>query len=126
MRTRNVVIGLAIGLVALLVVGLLIAGSLWMRNDFHRGPGMMWDYGFARGMHSFGGGILMVVFWVLLLGLIVGGGVLLVVALTRQSSGRKQEEETPLEILKRRYARGEIGGEEFDRMRELLSSERGG
>jgi len=66
-------------------------------------------------------------FW----GLIIGGIVLLVVGLARQGtqptavpggwSGSLQSE-SPLEILKRRYAAGEIDRDEFERMKELLSS----
>jgi putative membrane protein len=121
MRNRNVVIGLVIGLVAVLVVvGLLVGGSLLMRDNYHRGPGMMWNSGFAGDMHNFGGGILMFVVGLPLLGLLVGGAVLLAVVLTRQGSSRKSEEETALEILKRRYARGEIDREEYERMHETL------
>lgn len=126
MKMRNVVIGLAIGLVALLVVGLLLGGSLWMGNDYHHGPGMMWGSGFPGGMRSLGGGILMVLFWVLLLGLIVGSGALLLGFLNKQGAHRIQAENESLEILKRRYARGEIDSEEFERIREILLSETDG
>jgi putative membrane protein len=125
MKTRNVVIGLAVGLVVLLVVGLLLGSALWGRSAYHRGPGMMWGSGVAGGMHSLGGGILMVIFWALLLGLLVGGGILLTGALTQRNARQVEEKESPLEILKRRYALGEIDREEFERMREALLEERG-
>ena len=35
-------------------------------------------------------------------------------------TGLAQSSETPLEILKARYARGEISGEEYDQMRRDL------
>ena len=43
--------------------------------------------------------------------------VLIVQSMTRNTGG-KYGEETPLDILKRRYAKGEINKEEFDRMRD--------
>lgn len=124
MKTRNMIIAVAGGLVVvLLIAGLLLGGSLLGRNYYHRGPGMMWDSGFGGDMHSLGGGIAMVLFGVLLLGLIVGGGVLLASVVTGRSAKSVEAEETPLEILKRRYARGEIDGEEFERMRQVLLNE---
>ncbi len=118
MKTRNVIIGITAGLVVLLVA-LLLGGSLWGRNYCHHGPGMMWDSGF-------GGGILIVLFWVFLLALLVGGGALLASRVTRRDAKGVEAEEAPLEILKRRYARGEIDREEFQRMREVLVSESDG
>jgi putative membrane protein len=110
-----------VGLAALLVMGLLIGGSLWGRNYYHHGPGMMWGSGFPYGMHTFGGGIGMILVWVVVLGLIAGGGALLVGGLTRQAGAPAKQEKTPLEILKRRYARGEIDRENYNHMRETLS-----
>lgn len=39
---------------------------------------------------------------------------------SRVSGGRRNAEETPVDILKKRYARGEITKEQYDRMREDL------
>jgi putative membrane protein len=60
----------------------------------------------------------MILFW----GAIIGGIALLVAGLARQGTRRDQGGESPLEILKRRYASGEIDREEFQRRKELLSS----
>ena len=69
-------------------------------------------------MHDFpffGGGWMMIFWAVLLIALIV----LVVKAL--MSSSKDHTGDTPMEILKRRYARGEIDKEEFEeRKRELL------
>lgn len=69
-------------------------------------------------MHDFpffGGGWMMIFWAVLLIALIV----LVVKAL--MNSGKENTGDTPMEILKRRYARGEIDKEEFEeRKRELL------
>ena len=56
-------------------------------------------------------------------GLIVWGGIILFAGLLLRSlPGRRRDPpsdpETPLEILKRRYARGEINRDEFERRRQ--------
>lgn len=35
--------------------------------------------------------------------------------------GQRAKKETPLEILKRRFALGEIDGRDYDRMKDILS-----
>jgi putative membrane protein len=82
------------------------------------GPGMMRGFRQPFGMHMFGGGIWMVLFGVLIL----GGLALLVTYLARRDETPARKDETSLEILKRRYASGEIDHEEFERMKELLLS----
>ena len=65
----------------------------------------------------FGGGIFMVLFW----GVIIIGGFFLVRYLIRQSqTAARPTENTALEILKQRYARGEINDEEFEKMKAKL------
>lgn len=65
---------------------------------------MHWDYGWGMGS----GWLFMVVFWVL----VIAG----VFFLIRLIAGSKKEDktETPLDILKKRYASGEISKEEFE------------
>lgn len=69
------------------------------------------------GMMGFGG--LMIIVWIVIIGLIVWG----VVALVRHSgSGSKSaEKEDPLEIAKRRYAKGEISKKEFEQIKKDLN-----
>lgn len=78
----------------------------------------MMDWGMGAGMLG----------WILVLVIIV----LLVLAIFRQGGGlatpdRSQKSEhadleTPLDILKKRYARGEISKEEFEQMKRDISS----
>ena len=62
------------------------------------------------------GWIWMILFW----GLVIAGIVYIVRALSRRA-GRSWPEETPLDMLKKRYAKGEITKEEFDRMKDDLA-----
>jgi putative membrane protein len=120
MKIRTILIGGGIGLalLALLGGGWLLGGQPWNQTWCQSGFGMTGNYRFPWEMHTFGGGLLMFLFW----GLIIGGIALLVVGLGRQSVQRDDRGESPLDILNRRYASGEIDHEEFERMKELLSS----
>lgn len=63
------------------------------------------------------------VFMVLVWGLIILGIVALAKWLMTQSSGEKSlRGKTALEILQERYARGEIGGEEYEQKKRDLES----
>jgi putative membrane protein len=70
------------------------------------GWGPMMGYGF--------GGMLMWIIWIAIIGV-------LIYLVMQATKGRGQAGETPLEILKKRYAKGEITKEEFDRMRKDIS-----
>jgi uncharacterized membrane protein len=76
------------------------------------------------GMLFFGG--IQIFFW-----LVVAGGVALLIVWAIQASGRRTypavptsgpapQHETPLDILARRFASGEITAEEYERGRDLL------
>lgn len=120
MKTRTMVIGIGItlALAVLLGGGWLLGSQSWAGGCCQSGFGMAGNYGSPWGMHAFGGGILIFLFW----GVIIGGIALLVAVLARQGTQRDDRGESPLEILKRRYASGEIDREEFEQMRERLSS----
>jgi putative membrane protein len=67
------------------------------------------------GGHGFGGGF-MWLFWILLIAVIVWA-----LKATAFSSGKAEGmDKSPLEILKDRFARGEIDEEEFERKRKVL------
>ncbi len=76
-----------------------------------------WPYGMMGG----GWGIfMMMISMVLFWGLIIGGIVLLVRFISPQSGSKPSEDS--LEILKRRYARGEIGKEGFEsKKKEIMT-----
>lgn len=80
---------------------------------------MDWGY-YGRGMvYDWGMGWLVTVFfW----GLIILGIVYFIKLIT--GNGRKKQfEESPLDILKRRYANGELTKEEFEKMKNELKSD---
>lgn len=80
----------------------------------------MWGdrmYGFGMGWGWFGP-IMMILFWVL----VILGIIYLVKALAVGRGGAPPREETAIDILKKRYARGEIDAEEFARRRKDLES----
>jgi putative membrane protein len=68
--------------------------------------GMMDSYGSGMG---YGMGFLGLIFWIL----VIIGLVLLIKYLWEGGQGRR-EQESALEILKKKYARGEISKEEFE------------
>ena len=80
---------------------------------------MMWGNdcwsGWGHGL-GFGGMVMMLVFWAL----IIAGIVMFVDWLRKRKFPGHGE--TPLDILKRRYAQGKIGKDEFDRMKKELES----
>lgn len=80
-------------------------------------PWHMGDYGYGRGMMGFWfGGFLM---WITFI-VVIAVAVYLIIRSTRSSTTDTLMTETPLQILKKRYARGEISKEEFDEIRKDL------
>ena len=75
------------------------------------------DYGWGAGnlMGWFGGGIMMIGFWAVLIALVVW--------IVREISGKHpRSSSSALDILKERYARGEIDKEEFEsRKRDIVA-----
>lgn len=87
-------------------------GDCWGRG---MGPGMM-----GWGTMGWLGPIFMIIFWVLLVVLII---LLIRWLLSSGQAGNpdRSRGESALEILKKRYARGEIDKEEFDSKKKDLS-----
>jgi putative membrane protein len=81
-------------------------------------PGMMGGYGFP--MMGWAGALGMLLFW----GLVIAGIVWLVRSTTQGRQHPVDKEpasESPMDIIKRRYASGEISKEQFDEMKRNLS-----
>lgn len=76
----------------------------------------MWGYheGFSWWMVF--GGVWMVAFWGIIIGLVVWE----VNRLGGDRAGRNETEDTPIEIAKKRLARGEIAKEEFEELQKVL------
>jgi len=120
MKTRSILITGGGLILAALVLGTLmpflaptpVGGSTygWMM-----GPGMMGGYGMMAGF-GWLGMFMMLLFWAGVLLLIVGG---LRNLLTTQALRVEPDAE---EILKQRFARGDISSDEFAQAREVLHS----
>jgi putative membrane protein len=122
--------GTVVGIVLVVVLVVLLLGGAGMMGFGMMGPGMMGGYGGMGGMMGgFGAqgfafnplvAILSLVFWAL----IIAGIVILVVWLARNAgrTGLAASSSDPaLEILKTRYAKGEITKEQFEEMRHTLA-----
>ena len=75
----------------------------------HMGP---WGH---MGYFGFGG----VVMWIIFL-IVIGVAIYLIVQATKSKGPESPFRETPMEILKKRYAKGEITKEEFEKMKKDL------
>ena len=107
--------GLVIVLLALSLIGPLVSGNSSGSYGGAWGYGMMRGLGFPiMGMMGIG----MILFWVF----IIGGAVSLVQPLVRGSSTTfvPPPGESPLDIVKTRYSRGEISKEQFEDMQRDL------
>ncbi|VVB85923.1 Uncharacterised protein [uncultured archaeon] len=72
--------------------------------------GMMDGYSNGYGMWIIG-----LIFWILVI-----IGIVLLIKYLWESGGARREQESALEILKKRYARGEISKEEFEEKKKDL------
>jgi putative membrane protein len=108
---------LAIVLVVLLA--LLLLGGFGTMGFGMMGPGMM---GGMMGGYGYGFSPLPMVFGLISWALMVGGVTLLVGYLVRSAKSSSRSGESPLDILKARYARGEIAKEQFDMIKRDLET----
>lgn len=142
MKNTGVIVGaILVILFAILLLGgvgtMGLGGFGMMRPGItfapHASAGVWCCGGYGNMMGGFGyggmlfGGLLMLLFWVA----VVGGAIWLVVALVRgtQSSNRSPISTTPplggqtvLDVLKLRYAKGEITKEQFEEMKRDLNA----
>jgi putative membrane protein len=109
-------------LIAIGIAAAMIAAGIWYLYDYHIGMFYGPSHGFigpGRMVASGGMGIVMILFWVIIL------GALAMVIFGAASGFRNRGNQTtdwsdPLEILKRRYARGEIDKAEYEAKRRDL------
>ena len=88
------------------------AFAQWRGYDWRHGPGMMGEWGWF-------GGIFMVIFWTA----VIVGIIFLIRWLVQSTSAGghgARSEESAMEILKKRYARGEIDKKEFEQKKKDL------
>jgi len=104
-----------------IIVLVLFAGPLMFMGGWFMGPGMMGPgmmgyrgYGYGYGFNWLGA-LVQIILVIIFLALIAFGIYYLV------SSGKPAPSGRSLEILKERYAKGEISKEEYDRMKKELS-----
>lgn len=95
------------GLVLIAVVVLLVVAFFSLG-----GHGHMWGGGLGMG-YGYGGSYM----WILLLVVI---GLLVFLILQSVQSGSRTDQESPLDILKKRFAKGEITKEEYEEMKRKL------
>jgi putative membrane protein len=89
------------------------------RNAFAQWGGYGWGHGpWMMGGYGMGwfGGIFMVVFWIV----VIVGIIFLIRWLVQSTRGGSGSAESALEILKRRYAAGEINKKEFEQKKKDL------
>jgi len=77
-----------------------------------------WGWGPMIQMHYGYGGMFMWVLFLILIGLLV----YFIIQAAKTKGQAQTQTEGPLDILKKRYARGEITKEDFDRMKKDLES----
>jgi putative membrane protein len=75
---------------------------------------MHWDYGWGMGFGF--GAIAMIIFWVLLI-----LGIVYLIKMVAGSSKKEGKQETAIDILKMRYAKGEISKEEYEKIKDDLT-----
>jgi putative membrane protein len=118
-------------LVLVLLIGTLLGGA--MMGPGAMGPGMMWGGGGPDARPAGGGWgwgfamafgmLMMLAFWA---ALILGAVLLVRWAIGRPSQAMRQpRHEDPVEILRRRYADGEIDQSTYQRMKRELEDDAG-
>jgi len=109
--------------IGVFVIALLSGGFMMGFGGGYGSWGMMGGPGMMMGGYGFPlmGGLAMLVFWAL----VIGGVIWVVQTATRksvQTDASTAGAELPLEILKRRYAAGEITQKQFDEMKHNLTA----
>ena len=112
LKTALIIGGIVLAIVVI-VPAIIGAVTGWQGYGYGMmGPGMMGGFGGWGGLMGIG----MIVFW----GLVIWGIVALVRGVAPSSSGSSGQADSALEVLKRRYARGEINKAEFEEKKNDL------
>lgn len=97
-----------------MIINLLIScggnGCYGRQSPWGWGPMMQMHYGYGE-----------MFMWILFL-IVIGFLVFFIIKATKMKGQMPRQNESPLDILKKRYARGEITKEDFDRMKKELES----
>ncbi len=103
-------------LISLIAIVPFISSLGYALESWERGFHWSWEpSGFGAGTFFMIPLLLMTVFWIA----VIIGIIYFVKWVTSTGKGREiKQEETALDILKKRYARGEISKEEFERMKQ--------
>ncbi len=120
--SRNQNTALIVGGVILAILVFLVLGFLLIWGFRGTGYGMMGSWMMGPGMMGgYGAMFLVPIFFIIIIGLVIWA----IVAATQKSSGKPDttdyKAETPLDILKRRYAQGEIDKEEYETKKRDLT-----
>jgi putative membrane protein len=119
MSRKNWLVLIGISVLVILIFGAGLWALLASRG-FGPGLAMMRPRMMVGSPFMFMGGLGMLVFWAL----VIGGIVWLIQSATRRTNivaTNSTVSETPLDILKRRYAKGEITKEQFEEMKNTLA-----
>jgi len=113
---KNIKTALIIGgiIVAILVVLPIVFGAIYGWQGY--GYGMMGPWM----MGGFGWGWFMPIIMIILWGLVIWGIMALVRGLSKSDAGSSTQPDSALEILKKRYARGEITKQEYEERKKDL------
>jgi putative membrane protein len=114
---KNVKTALIIGgtILGIIIILPLVFGAIsgWQYGGWGMmGPGMMSGFGWMW---------LMPVFWIVVLGLIIWAVVAAVRGSSESRSSGSSKADSALEVLKKRYARGEINKEEYEEKKRDLA-----
>lgn len=111
------------GWIIILIIVLVVLLGPFMFMGTMMGPGMMGGWHMGQGMMGYGYGfnwiaaVLQTILFVVFLGLIVFGIYYFI------GGGRLKSSDSSLDILKERYAKGEINKEDYDRMKKELKED---
>jgi putative membrane protein len=120
--TRRLLLAFGVLLLVALSLSALMGGMMgpgFMGSSDQTGqgpfwPGMMRGHGWMWGMGMGFGGLVMLAFW----GVVVAGVILAIRSMGGFPGG--QWHDTPLNMLKRRYAAGQLTREQYEQMRKDL------